>query len=323
MSVRDLFRKDPTLKKAIAWGLLAGVLTAAYTLTMPNRYRSEAMVLPKNASSNSPLAALAATAAMLGAGRGQTDDEAHYADIVKSRWMAERLLDTEFTFSYKSWYFGEPRVRKQTLAAFLKAGNPEKRESAAKVILDWVEAKRDLKSGVLRISAEAPSPELSQQLANRVTDLLGVALKTRIQTQGTAKAAYAKERLIQARQEEEQARQELETFARSHINFAQSPDPGVRFRGERLGVDMMLRRQVVASLTLGYEQAELEAQNTVPVLSRLDEAYLPVGKSGPRRSSIVLTIILLGGGAVWVGCNLSRIRSVLRTIEARRTEVNG
>ena len=305
MGLRERLQKDPTLKKALAWGLVAGLLTALVTLALPNRYKSEAMVLPKSASSGSPLAALAATAALLGGGAGQIDEEAQYTDIVDSRWMAERLLDAEYAFTYKAWYFGRPQARRQTLAAFLEVETPKDRESALKTVLDWVEAKRDLKTGVLRISAEAPSPELAQQLANQVTENLNLALKTRIQTQGTAKAAYAKDRLALARQEEEQTRQDLEAFARAHVNFAQSPDPGIRSKGERLVSDLMLRRQVVTSLTLGYEQAELEARNTVPVLSRLDEAYLPIKKSGPRRVVYILLglIFSMVGNVGWTNRN--------------------
>jgi uncharacterized protein involved in exopolysaccharide biosynthesis len=319
MGLRDLIQKDPTLKKALAWGLVAGLLTALVTLALPNRYKSEAMVLPKSASSSGPLAALTAVAGILGGGAGQIDEEAHYVDIVESRWMAERLLDAEYAFTYKAWYFGSPQARRQTLAAFLEADTPKKRESAFKTVLDWVEAKRDLKTGVLRLSAEAPSPELAQQLANRVADNLDLALKTRIRTQGTAKAAYAKDRLALARQEEEQTRQDLEAFARAHVNFAQSPDPGIRSRGERLASDLMLRRQVVASLTLGYEQAELEARNTVPVLSKLDEAYLPIQKSGPRRSLFVIYGLIAGAGLAYAW---SRKSETIGFWGALRTAVN-
>ena len=324
MGLRDLLQKDPTLKTALAWGLAAGLLTAAYTLTLPNRYKSETLVLPKSAASSGPLAALSAVTGLLGgAGLGQVDEEAQYTDIVASRWMAERLLDTEYAFTYRAWYFGTPQARRQTLAAFLGVDNPKKRESALKTVMEWVEAKRDLKTGVLRISAEAPSPELAQQLANHVTEYLNLALKTRIQTQGTAKAAYAHERLGQVRQEEEQARQDLEAFARTHVNFAQSPDPGIRSRGERLASDLLLRRQVVASLTLGVEQAELEARNTVPVLSKLDEAYLPVAKSGPKRANLVLAAIAAVAGLYYLWMNRARLRGNLQAIEAARSSLPG
>ena len=319
MSIREIFQKDPTLKKALAWGLVAGLLTAAYTLTLPNRYRSEVLVLPKSAGTSGPLAALSAVTGMLGGGLGSVEEDAFYTDIVDNRWMAERLLDTEYTFSYKPLYFGAIQARKQTLAAFLQADDTKKRESAINTVIEWVDGKRDLKTGVLRISAEAPSPELAQQLVNRTTDLLNLALKTRVQTQGSAKADYAHQRLTQARQEEDQARQGLVAFARTHQNFAMSPDPSIRSRGDELTADLLLRRQITTSVALGYEQAELDARNTVPVLSRLDEAYLPVGKSGPRRSNMVLAATAALAGLFWIWMNRARLQGGLQAIEAARS----
>jgi capsule polysaccharide export protein KpsE/RkpR len=296
MGLRELFRKDPTLKKALVWGLVAGLLTAGYTLTLPNRYSSEILVLPKSAGSGGPLAALSVVTGMLGGGGlAGTGEDGYYTDIVQSRWMAKHLLDSTYTFTYKSWYFGTPQARRQTLAAFLKADTPPKRESAFNTIQDWLTATRDLKTGVLYLKVEAPSPELAQELTNRVADLLDQALKTRVQTQGTAKADYAKQRLVRARQEEDQARQALVAYAEAHRNLDTSPDPAVRAQGQALTAELLLRHQVTTSVALGYEQAELDARNTVPVLSRLDEAYLPTIKSGPLRGllSIASTITIL------------------------------
>jgi uncharacterized protein involved in exopolysaccharide biosynthesis len=324
MGLREVFQKDPTLKKALAWGMAAGLLTAGYTLTLPNRYKSEILVLPQTASSSGPLAALSAVTGMLGGGGlGQADPDAFYTDIVNSRWLGEKLLDTPFTFSYQAWYFGAVQARKQTLAEFLEADTPKKRESALKTVLDWTDAKKDLKTGVLTLSAEAPSPELAQELVNRTADLLDLALTTRVQTQGTAKADYARQRLAKARQEQEQARLALVAFAQSHQNFAQSPDPAIRSKGESLAADLVLRGQVTTSVALGYEQAELDARNTVPVLSRLSDAYLPATKSGPKRANLVLAAMAIGAGLYWGWVNRARLRGSLQAIEAARSPQPG
>jgi uncharacterized protein involved in exopolysaccharide biosynthesis len=315
MGLLDTLRRDPTVRTALAWGLLAGFLTAAYTLSLPNRYRSETLVLPKSAAVGGPLAGLSAMTGILGGSLAKIDDQAYYADIVESRWMAEKVLDAEYAFTYRSWYFGSLQTRKQTLAAFLEADTPKRRESALREVLRWLNALLDFKSGVMIISAEAPSPELAQQMVNRAVDLLDLALKTRIQTQGLRKAEYARDRLAKARLEEAQVRQALVAFAESHRNFTQSPDPGIRSRGEELSADLVLRRQVTTSLALGYEQVELDAQNTVPVLSRLDEAYLPREKTRPPRGGMVLLALIFVGAGRWFWLNRERVQARLQAGE--------
>ncbi len=300
MGLRELFRKDLTLKKALAWGLAAGLLTAGYTLTLPNQYTSEILVLPSNG--NSSLSALSAAAGMLGiGGLGKGGEDDYYPDILTSRWMIEKLLDTEYSFTYRSWYFGSPQLRRQTLAAFLKADTPRKREeSLQKVRNTWVTATRDLKTGVLRIMVQAPSPQLAQEMTDRAADLLDHALKTRVRTQGIAKANYAEQRLAQARQEEAKARQTLVNYAEAHRNLDQSPDPAVRAEGQALMAEVTLRQQIATNVALGYEQAELDARSTVPVLSRLSSAYLPALKSGPRRGIMAFVALALGTLMGWV-----------------------
>jgi uncharacterized protein involved in exopolysaccharide biosynthesis len=306
MGLRELFRKDPTLKKALAWGLAAGLLTAGYTLTMPNQYTSEILVLPSN-NGGSPLSALASAAGMLGVGGlGKTDD-AYYPDILTSRWLAGKLLDSTYHFTYKGWYFGAPQHRVQTIAAFLKADTPQKRESALETVQDWLTATSDIKTGVLHIKVEAPSPELAQELTDRAADLLDEALKTRVQGGGSAKAAYAKARLAQAKEEVDRARQTLVSYAEAHRNLDQSPDPAVRAQGQALMAELALRQQIATNVALGYEQAELEARNNVPVLSRLSDAYLPAQKTKPRRSTMVLAAFFAVSAGLWLWLNRDRL----------------
>jgi hypothetical protein len=274
-------------------------------MLFPNRYRSEVMVLPPPGNSGSPLAALAATASMLGAGSlVSADEDAMVVDVVESRWMAEQLLDADYAFQVQDWLFGPTREVKTTLARFLDPnprGTPEERDRAIRTVLEWVDAKRDLKSGVIRIWAETPSRELSRQLADRATALADQALRSRLKTHGEFKAGFARDRVLQARREEARARKNVEAFARNHVNYAQSEDPQVRLQGDALVAEQALRRQVLTELMLGYEQADLEAENTTPMLNPLAPASVPLRKTGPDRARWTILAILAGalGQIAW------------------------
>ena len=293
------------LRGPLLAGIAAGLAGAGLAVAFPDQYRSEVTILPPTGNSGGPLAALAATASILGAASlGSVEDDAIVVDVVESRWMAEQLLDADYAFQYRSWMLAQPQAVQSTLGRFLDPGGlgtAEERDRANRTVREWVDAKRDLKSGVIRIWAETPSRELSQALATRATSLADQALRSRQKSQSGFKAAFARERVLQARREEDQARKNVEAFARNHVNFSQSADPQIRLQGEALVAEQALRRQVLTGLMLGYEQADLEAQDTTPMLNLLAPASVPLRKSGPERARWTILACIFGalGWITW------------------------
>ena len=291
----------PVLRRSALAATAAALVAGAVTMAMPDQFRSRILVYPKGGSGG-PLAALAATAAMFGGGfGGQVEEEAHYLDIIESRWMAENLLDAVYTFDYQSWALGRHQARQESLARMLDVRTPRDREAALRWVSRAVEGRRDLKSGTITITAEAPSPQLAQQMADKVVAYLNQALRRRLQQQAADKAEVAEDLVLHARAKANEARAALEAFARNHANFFQSQDAGIRTNGERLAGELSLRQQVVASLILSFEQADLETKNHAPVLSTLAPAFLPLEKKGPARKRWILSAMVLGalGAGLW------------------------
>jgi capsule polysaccharide export protein KpsE/RkpR len=291
----------PALRRSVLAGTAAALMAGALTLALPDVFRSKILVYPKGGTAG-PLAALAATAAMFAGGfGGQVEEEAHYLDIIESRWMAENLLDAVYTFDYQSWALGGHQARQEALTRFLDVRTPRDREAALRWVSRAVAGRRDLKSGTITVTAEAPSPQLAQQMADKVVAFLNQALRRRLQQQAADKAEVAGDLILHARAKAEAARGALEAFARNHANFALSLDSGIRTNGERLSAELALRQQVVASLILTFEQADLETKNHAPVLSTLAPAFLPLEKEGPARKRWILAAMALGalGAALW------------------------
>ncbi|HOD33021.1 MAG TPA: Wzz/FepE/Etk N-terminal domain-containing protein, partial [Holophaga sp.] len=85
------------LKRPFQIGFAAAVLTAVFTLFMPNYYKSEARVLPIEAKGmGGGLGNLAAAAAAFGVSvPGGDGSDANFIDILNSRTLREKLLETE------------------------------------------------------------------------------------------------------------------------------------------------------------------------------------------------------------------------------------
>jgi hypothetical protein len=100
-------------------------------------------------------------------------------------------------------------------------------------------------------------------------------------------------------------------FLEANRNYLSSADPSVRLKGNRLETELKLRQQLVTTLALNREQALLEEKNDIPILNVLDPANLPIDKSKPARSIIVLLVTLLVALGTWVWQNRDWIRERL------------
>ena len=260
-------------------------LVAIYTLSLPNQYKSEARVLPADTrgSGGGGMGAAAAAAAGLSL-PGSEGPDAVYVDILNGRSLREALLCTKFSFKVRSWYLGSEQAKQETLYTYLDQKNMDR---ALKTLKDRIIVTRDLKTKLLTIIVETPSPELSQKVNGRLVELLNDFVVTKSQTRGGLKAEFSTKRLEEARVEMAKAQESLRAFLDSNRNYLLSPDPSVRLRGINLDNELKLRTQVVSTLAVGREQALLEEKNDMPILNVLDLGNLPIEKSGPPRAIIV------------------------------------
>ena len=290
-----------SLRRPLAWGLAAALLTALVSLFLPNQYRSEARILPADPRSGGSLAQMAAAAAAVGvAVPGQESADAAYVDILTSRWMAEQLLQSPFRFhlrrvhlgplAFSFWRLGSEEGREQTLYAYLDKPNLDRAVSALKRLTT---VSRDLKTKLLTVQVETPSPELSQQVVRRMVSLLEEFVVTKSQTKCSAKAAFSAKRLVEARVEMAQAEEDLRRFLDTNRNYLQSADPAIRLRGLRLENELKLRTQLLTTLAISREQALMEEKNDMPILNVLDPGNIPIDKSWPARRTMVLLAGLL------------------------------
>jgi len=283
----------------------AGVIALLAMFGKPDLYRSEAVLLPRGGPHSIALATLGALGPLI----DSHTDEGYYGDILESRWLREQLLEPSFTFRYRTWKFGAERSFTGGLTAFLDPRGELGRDEVLDLLDSWIIAQRDQQTGTIRVSVTTVSPELAYQLDQKVVLSLEKALKEKIISQGRARADYTRTRVELARDEEAAARGRFVAFCRDHVNYADSPDPGVRTQGEALFAELKLKREVLASMTLAQVQAEVEAHSTLPVVSVLEDGFVPSRKAGPPRVAIALAAALAAGLACWL---LSQFLLLLR-----------
>lgn len=294
------------LRSHVKAGLVVAVLVAVGTLFVPDYYKSQASILPVDTSGGGSLGGLASIGAAFGVSLGGGQGDANFPDILDSRWLKERLLQTEFHFHTRFGRFGSDQARQETLYAFLEAPNMDK--AVAKLGKIYA-VNRDLKTNIIDINVETRSPELSQQVAQKATGLLEEYVQHMSRTRSGERAAFAEERLVEARHEMDQAEESLRKFLDINRNYQSSNDPSIRLHGDSLERELKLRQDLVTTLATNREQALLDAKNDVPVLNILDSGNLPLEKSWPSRTLLVLMAFLVTVGGLWGWENRAWIRA--------------
>jgi uncharacterized protein involved in exopolysaccharide biosynthesis len=285
--------------RTLLGGAVGAVIMVLASLCLSNVYTSEALLLPGEGRSQSSLGSLSMAAAALGFGSPVATENASNVEILHSRWLEEALLTQTFDYTRRPWPFNLfPAKAHGTLQAYYGKVNLDHAVRALRVDL---KASRDLKDNVIHVSMDSTSPDLSQQVVQSALHQLEYFIKNKAQTRGGAKAAYSRDRLRDAEGEYDKANQELQDFMSGNLTYQVSGNPAVRLRGARLEAQLALRRQVVATLTLAAEQAVLEEKDDTPVLTILDPGNLPLEKSRPSRSFLVILGFLFGalGSAGW------------------------
>jgi capsule polysaccharide export protein KpsE/RkpR len=284
-------------KQPMSLAVIAGVLATLVSLGIPNEYVSEARILPKDPKTGAGVGGgigsmLAATVGFSGLS-GMSDSATAYQDILKSRWMADRLLDCHYDYHERTWYFGALVEKKGTLLNYIEAKN---RDAAFRYLRSILMVDKDIKSGLLMIRVKTTSQDLSQKIAKNAIRSLEEFINKNSSNQKSAKAEYAHERMKEAEAELNQVDEKLGKFIVLNRNYSTSNDPRVRLAGQRLESERTLRMQVFSMVSMAREQALLEEKDDVSIVNVLDGGHFPEEKTAPRRSLLVLTAFSLGGG---------------------------
>jgi hypothetical protein len=297
-----------SLRRPLRHACLAGLATAAVTVCLPNDYRSQARILSDmghpGGGASLRTGVWAPTAPPETPAPREDGPTVIYVDILKSRRMAEQLLLQEYEYGCRPWRFARRRSTRGTLLDYLGAENVDRAMKPLKKVLD---IQRDPKSGLLTISAETTSPELSLLVVRKAAESLRDFLVELGQDSGRSKARFTLGRLREVQDKYAELGRQFERFQDANRNWEASPSPNLRFRGAQMREELNLWRQVVMNLTLNHEQALLEAQNDTQTLLLMDPGSLPLEKSRPHRALIVCAVASAVGAGSWAARNRTAI----------------
>lgn len=280
--------------------LLAGFVAGLYSLLTPPMFTATTAFVPEVGSRGRIPSGLAGLATQFGVSVGAEASQSprFYAEVVKSHEIMERVLLDRYE---------DPRARENpgdsaTLLDILdlRGSDLSKRVDAGlKALGGLVSTRVDAQTGIVRLSVQAPYPELAAEVANRFVQYLNeFNAKTR-QSQARERRKFVEERIAEAERELRRAEEDLKTFYERNRSWQQSPH--LVFEEGRLRRQVEIRQEVYLTLKREYETARIEEVNDTPVITVIDPAVPPQQRSKPRRRLNVILALLLGGmvGVFW------------------------
>jgi len=278
--------------------LVTSVVVVGTTLAWPRSYTSESILVPQARKASAGVAGLAAQFGVMIPNVDAGQSPAFYADLLTSHELLGAVVDTKYSYS------SEGRVVAGTLLDLYApwgATAALRRERAIRKLADHVEAKAVTRSGVVTVTVTMPSAELSQQVNQRLLDLLNEFNLQSRQTTAAAERRFTERRLREVEADLRQAEDGLQSFLQRNRDYRNSPE--LTFERDRLDRVVTLKQTLFSQLTQAFEQSRIEEVRDTPVITIVEHPYLPV-RPDTRYALLKGLIALTLGALIGVGLAL-------------------
>ncbi len=159
------------------------------------------------------------------------------------------------------------------------------------VIDDVISISVNVKDGFITISAKMPKSEYAANTCINAREILQeTVISTRIKS-AKQKLEYSEQQLASKRIEFEEIQNKLAYFNDSNLNLVTSSVINER---EKLEAEFQIINAVMIELSKQVEQRKLQVSEDTPVFSIVKEASIPVKRSSPKRTQMVLIFGFIG-----------------------------
>jgi uncharacterized protein involved in exopolysaccharide biosynthesis len=189
--------------------------------------------------------------------------------------------------------------------------------TATSALVQRIKAKEGESNNTLVISVEMQDPLVAAQLTdsvvrsltNYITEYRTQKAKTDLQFVATSHA--------EAEVKYKQTQQALATYTDQNKNVILASS---RTEEQRLQAEYNLAFNIYNTLSQQLEQAKLRVQQETPVFKVLNPAQVPLQKSKPKTSLILVAMVFLGGFA---GVGVVFVKMVYQNIKVKNSNING
>lgn len=307
--------------KIIIIGLLIGIITLGYNLSLENYYSSTTKILPEESSKAGAMGGLSGLAGLAGINLGSINSsEAYrpdlYPEVLNSIEFKETLIHEKFYYAKydkkinyidylsllendeekkeKEEAFDYEKIKKNT--SELIVNNTEQSEiieSASKII----QANYDKKTGVIEITATIEDPVAAAEIANFAKNYLTKFIQNYRTEKQKKELEFLNSQLKEAEEKYTIALNRLSSFRDQNQSVYSNI---AKDRERRLNDELDIASGLYSALSTQKAQAEIQLEKANPIIQVLEPAQVPILKAGPKRAinaiigSIIGSIVSAG-----------------------------
>ena len=168
----------------------------------------------------------------------------------------------------------------------------KEQDDLIRLVQQSVSATYDKKSGIVTVAAVEPDPVVAATVARLSLEYLTDYITTYRTEKARMQVQFLTEQVAESRRKYQSSEYALSSYRDKNRNLFLNT---AKIEEQRLQADYLLTQSVYNELSKQLEQAKIKVQEETPVFKVLEPAMVPLRKSGPKRTIIVLGFGVLGG----------------------------
>jgi uncharacterized protein involved in exopolysaccharide biosynthesis len=279
-------------KNFVFFNLVVLILALAYLLFLTKPfYVSTITILPEYGNKSSMLSQLSGLASLAGVKVGESAPTELYQNLISS----ETVLKEAIYAKYQTKEFSDSINLIQYFDISEKDENPaiQKRKKFLKlykILLEsGIKTNVDRMTKILNVTVTMPEAQLSADFANKLVESLDLYIRTQRKSYASEQIFYLEKRTSQIKDSLNFAENKLKSFREQNRITSQSPN--LLLEQGRLMRHVEILQTVYIELTKQLEIAKIDQIKDAPVLNIKEYAKNPIIKAGPRRASLLISIM--------------------------------
>ena len=296
----DLIKKLIKSRKLILYSsLIFSLIGVLVAFISPIKYSSNTVFIPQNQEvSSSSLSGVASLVGInLGGGSYGTEIPLSiYPQILESvkfkRLLLDKVIDEKNDFTLKSFIIDYYSIKKDDDEDSSGLVMTKLEEECFEILSDEIlSVSVNQKDGFVSIDAKLSVADYSARVAKFSREILQkIIIENRIES-ARQNLIFSESQLIEKKQEFDEIYSKLAFFSDSNLNSVNS---FVLNEKNKLESEFEIISAVVEEISKQVEQAKLQLNKDTPVFSTIKEAIIPIKRSSPKRTQIVLVFGFVG-----------------------------
>lgn len=239
-------------------------------LVTPRSYTSTSSFMPQSRQRPSDFAGVAAQLGLNVPNAEGNESPAFYTDLLRSREILGSAVTARYTFDADTG-----TTTSDLLELYRVKGSNEalRRDAAIRRLRRDVGTSVNRLTTVITFSVTMRYPHLSQQINQRLLDLLNRFNLESRQSQAAAERKFTEQRLAEVRDDLREIEDRLLTFLQRNRFYADSPE--LTFEQDRLAREVAMQQELFTSMSQAYEQAKIEEVRDTPVITLVERPQIP------------------------------------------------